>query len=66
MDHSLFGIFLGVLMISALLAVCRLVLNALVFGPAPGRRAIREAHHSVVARQAVQDIDGEYEELLRS
>lgn len=66
MENPAIGIFLAVLMISTVLMVCRHLLNSFVFGGAPGRRAIRQAHHSLIAREAALDIDHEYEELLRS
>lgn len=59
------GIFSATLLISALLFGCRLLLTMFCYGLAPGRQAIREAHRSRLARQAVQDIDRAYEELLR-
>lgn len=66
MEHPWLGIFSGVLLISALLMGCRLLLTLFVYGRGPDRQAIREAHQSRLAREAVQDIDREYEELLRS
>lgn len=66
MENPVLGIFLAVLMISALLMTCRLLLTSFVYGSAPGRKAIRQAHHSLIAREAALDIDLEYEELLRS
>lgn len=65
-NHPLLGVVLAAVLISLLLIGCRLLLTTFVYGRAPGRQAIRAAHHSRVARIAVQDLDREYEELLRS
>jgi hypothetical protein len=59
-------ILLGVALISAILIGCQFLLNALLYPQALGRRSVRYARHSLIARQAMQDIDRKYEELLRS
>lgn len=58
-------ILLGVALISAILIAYQVLLNALLQPQALGRRSVRQARHSIIARQAMQDIDRKYEELLR-
>lgn len=60
------GIFLGVVLISAILIGYQTLLNSLMQPQALGRRSVRHARHSLIARQAMQNIDRKYEELLRS
>lgn len=60
------NIILGVLLISAILAGCQFLLNTLFYPQALGRRSVRHVRHSLMTRQAMQDIDRKYEELSRS
>ena len=59
------GIFLATLLISAMLLGYRFLASTFYHPQALGRRSLRRARHRVIARQALRDIDREYEDLLR-
>ena len=60
------GIILGAALISVILIGYQVLLDNLLHPQALGRRSMRHARHSLIARQAMQDLDRKYEELLRS